>query len=318
MNLNSSPFLVAKGGYTSSKADFYANILKQKGTSVSDTLEGHVLVQKRIQSNGVDMDYVQLTPDLTAIEIISLAVIEGGYYAVSAWLREGIKAKEALVLSVRNANAGDFGLTLPVLADYLKGLVMPDSIIIPSEYDLKPALATLGVAEYANYLGLEAQAAHIGKRIHGHIGLFNIWAKTAKGFKPVEFLTVNPTTSHMLTNTLRLSVATIDSVLLQLQGLHREVESKVNAYKSRLRTKVQESMQVAQASRQTAERAWRAAQEKYQSDLEIISLEVEVERSKALVEVSKLGILIPKVHEVRLAEVTAEVAFKGDDEKEVA
>ena len=314
MDLNIPPFLVAKGGLTSSKADFYANILKQLATSVSDKLEGYVLVQKKINSNGEPVDYVQLTPELGETEIVDLATKEGRYYAVSAWLRSGIKAKEDLVLAVRNADAKQLGVTLPVLGDYVKDLVAPQSIVIPKEDDLIPALAALGVAEYANYLSLEAQAAHIGKRIHGSTGLFNRWLQTAKGFKPVEFLTVNPTTAHMLTNTLRLSVESIDKILLQLQGLHREVESKVNAYKARLRTKVQESMQAAQSQRQAAERAWKGAQEQYYRDLEIASAEVETERSKALLEVSKLGIVVPNAHESILKEVTEAVAFKGDDE----
>lgn len=318
MKLNITPFLVSKGGYTSSKADFYANILKQLGFTVSDKLSGHVLVQKQIQSDGKAVDYVQLTPLLTEADVVSLATKEGEYYAVSAWLREGIKAKEALVLTIRNASAEHFGVTLPVLGDYMKGLVIPSSVVIPSEDDLAPALALLSVAEYANYLSLEAKAAHIGKRIHGSNGLLNRWLQTAKDFKPIEFLTVNSTTAHMLTNTLRLSVETISDALLQLQGLHREVESQVNSYKMRLRTKVQESMQVAQGTRQTAERAWKAAQERYHSDLEIASAQVETERSKTLVEASKLGIIIPNAHEALLAEVTKAVSFKGDDETEVA
>lgn len=313
MNLT-SPFLTKKGGYTSSKANFYANVIKQICNTTDSTLESHVLISKTIDQNGQQVDYIQNTPVLSVDDIVNLATKEGRYYAVSAWLREGIKAKEALVNQVRFASPALLGVEMPQLSTYNTDLIAAATIAVPNEDDLSSVLDKLSVADRADYLTLEAEASHIGQRIHNKQALFNRWRTLAVNFKPIEFYNVNPTVSYMLTNKLRLDVSAIDSILLRLQGLHRSLESKLNAYKARLKTLLHEEIQKAQAQRRDAEEAQKVAYEKYAHDVKIANATIEQERSKQLVEVSKLGIIIPKVHEVILQEVEEAVKY---DETEV-
>lgn len=317
MNLKlTSPFLAEKGGYTASKANFLANVIKNISATTDSQLTNHVLVAKKIEkevdSKTVEVDYVHVTPSLSVDQIIALAQKEGKYYAVSAWLREGIKAKESILDGIRNSPASAF-VPMPVLPTYTLGLVEAHNIYVPDEEEYSLVIDKFSVAERAEYLTLEAEAAWIGKRIHSQTGLFNQWRKQAVNFKPVEFLTPNPTKSLMITNTLRLSVEDIDLVLLALQGAHRTVESKLNSFKSRLKTMVHEMIQVAQAKRTDAENAMRNALVLYQTDQRNATAQAEIERSKMLVTASKLGIIIPKMHEAILKEVEKSINYTPDE-----
>lgn len=320
-----SPFLTEKSGYTASKANFLANVIKNISAATDSKLTNHVLIEKKIDKDfnntTIQVDYVHVTPNLTVDEIIALAQKEGKYYAVSAWLREGIKAKESILDSIRNSPASTF-VPMPVISTYTLGLAEAHSTRVPDEDDYSLVIDKLSIAERAEYLTLEAEAAWIGKRIHNQTGLFNQWRKQAVNFKPVEFLTPNPTKSLMITSSLRLSVEDIDRVLLALQGAHRTVESKLNSYKSRLKTMVQDLIQAAQAKRTVAENAMRSALVLYQTDERNATAQAEIERSKMLVTASKLGIIIPKMHEAILKEVeesinyTPDEAFGADNEVE--
>lgn len=317
MNLKlTSPFLTPKGGLTSSKANFLANVIKNICASTDSQLTNHVLIEKKIEAEvdgkSTQVEYVHVDKDLSVDEIIALAQKEGEYYGLSAWLREGIKAKDAILEALRNAPAGTF-VEMPVWATYSQGLVEANRILVPDEDDIQLVFDRLSVAERAEYLSVEAQAAWIGKRIHSQNGLFNQWRKQAVNFKPVEFLTPNPTKSLMITNHLRLKVEDIDRVLLALQGAHRTLEQKVNSFKSRLKTMVAELIQEAQAQRTEAENATRSALLLFQTDQRNATAKAEVERSKLIAEASKLGIVKPKMHEALLKEVEDSIEYTPDE-----
>lgn len=311
MNLSlTSPFLTPKGGYTSSKANFYANVIKNICETTASRLNSHVLVAKKLDQNGVISDYVQLTDVLSVDETFALATTEGKYYGVSAWLRSGIKAKEDLLNNIRYAPAALF-VTMPLLATYVQGLKQAHTILIPSEESIDLVIDRLSIAERAEYLTLEAQAAHIGQRIHAKGALFNTWRNQIVNYKPIEFLTPSgqSTVTFILNNSLRMTIEQIDELLLRLQGEHRAVESKLNSYKARLKVMVQELIQERQAERQAAEQEYRAATLLYDADLKIATAKAEEERSKLLVEASKLGIAIPNMHKAILKEIEAKISY---------
>lgn len=175
------------------------------------------------------------------------AVREGNLYALSAWLREAVKAKQNLIDLVRNAPDIDFlqeGESFPRITLDEPRLINPAN---PKNWKDEDIIGEFTIAERAEFLMLEAQAAHLGKKLHAD-GILNKINHELATFDTYRF--------HNLADGAGLKAFPVKRVALyakddfqkdffQLQDEHRGFEAKLNWYKARIQNEV--TMRNAQA-----------------------------------------------------------------------
>lgn len=218
-------YLTSEKGLTSTAANYIANIAKEYIVELETKLSNIVCYNTYMElissNNPILVEHGISDENITAFETIlkSIANIK----AFSAWLREGIKAKEAMIAEVKrtyiqaylknkyNIDASDF--TGATLKKYT-----------PAEYDRS-------VNEQAKYLELETYAAVFGKFIHND-GAFNIARKKFYEIQSKPHKIEGDGQDRIITN-FRPSVnaEVLDSVYMQLQHEWRKYESELNKLK---------------------------------------------------------------------------------------
>ena len=195
-----------------------------------------------------------------------------------AWLREGIKAKENLVNSLRIIS----------IEDWCKenGMVMPETpsyghVLTEEEY-----YASLPIKERNRYYQLETEAAVLGKYIHpnGHLSnarkelkdkIYHPHRVDGKG-RDALIYTYTPTTS----------VALVDNVFYELQKRHREVQAQLNSMKYSCEQAINESTNKVNTE-------YMAASQKYQAELKDVLGAFKTWKDEKSQEYSKLKIVVP-------------------------
>lgn len=288
----------SKDGISSSQANHVANLVKEKNKVVAAELD-------RAQAYGQKMSYKSEWLNLASpdhVNLTDLATQEGELYALSAWLREAISARNTLLEYYGKCAASEFGQSVP---DFDLPAV-PQAKVIPS-----PAVATEGdilagfsIKELGEFWALGSKAAHIGKRIHVGGTIANIrnetlmrrdkqtsFTKVDDVSYPVQFLPVYDTEE-------------IDSVFFALQEKHREFESRLNFYKARIQNGMTELNAKRQAEYKTTlaaeQQRYSAALNQYRADMELynnalnqLSAANEEKRADKLREISAWKIAIP-------------------------
>ena len=203
---------------------------------------------------------------------------EGNLYALSAWLREAIKAKEALLKQVENDN---FNISLLNEVNYDKAT----SLLTEDEVKY-----SLPINELAEYLAYEAKAAHIGKKVHPN-GIFEQWFNMIKNTPKIQINEINK--DYIVEFDQVVDEKDLYQVYFTLQKEYREAEQKVNYYKAKIKNLLNERNQEINQKN-------RALQDKLSQDLEIqnsknLALQAEINnlRGQKLKEVSELKIIIP-------------------------
>jgi hypothetical protein len=236
-NQNHNLVFFSKDGISSSHANHISNLLKEQNT----------LISKRLA--GVKAFTYKVTIDRQDHKISSTTLVEDGdweregrYYALSAWLREAIKAKNSLLDFYRICDASEFlegEETVPEFVDVAPVKNSPIGVLAWNENN---AIGEFSVAERAEYYGLEARASHIGKYIHVGGVLSNVKNDLAGG--PMigfhKLIQGGQPTEIPMFATANFDANTINSEYFRLQAKHREYESKLNFWKARIQNRVTE------------------------------------------------------------------------------
>ena len=273
-----SIFLGTKG-LSQSEANHTANISKEIAETVSGEISGMSLFKKTLNDTfgKTAYNFVKRVDDLK-----TKCMEEGKIYALSAWLREGIKAKATMLAMILSASAEDLGFATngepeqPILEE------------TPQEADM---INGLSIADRAEYLTCEAKAAHIGKKVHSK-GLIPQWKHQLAMQQPVEF--IQGTNAHMRIDIEQIiSLKEVDELFYELQKEHREVESRLNYYKAMLHNLFnQEVARINSANAEVIE-AYRTKQADYRTRYEVSSKLAEAKRALLLKEISDLKVIIP-------------------------
>lgn len=198
-------------GLTSTEANHVTNVVKELVKRMDVTKlslqTSSVLIENSILK---PLDENEKNP-----EWVSDIIKVGELFALSAWLKTGVKYKEELLTkqSLRTVK-----LVHPALADFPQ---TPDTSI--ESYFL-----SLGVKEYNEYLSAESVAAHIGKFIHN----FDSTLQASENFKPTDFAQMNGVV-HTIQNERLYTKVELKEGFFDLQKEHREAEKTVNLYKAR-------------------------------------------------------------------------------------
>ena len=269
-----SKFLDTKG-LTTAEANYTANIIKELCERISNEIKQLTLFKGTLNFQGKQTEYNKV---YKVENLEEKCLEEGNLYALSAWLREAIKAKEALLKQVENDN---FDISLLNEVNYGK------TTNLLTEDEVKYSLP---INELAEYLAYEAKAAHIGKKVHPN-GIFEQWFNMIKNTPKVQINEINK--DYIVEFDQVVDEKDLYQTYFTLQKEYREAEQKVNYYKAKVKNLLNERNQEINQKN-------RALQDKLSQDLEIqnsknLALQAEINnlRGQKLKEVSELKIIIP-------------------------
>jgi len=269
-----SKFLDTKG-LTTAEANYTANIIKELCERISNEIKQLTLFKGTLNFQGKQTEYNKV---YKVENLEEKCLEEGNLYALSAWLREAIKAKEALLKQVENDN---FDISLLNEVNYGK------ATNLLTEDEVKYSLP---INELAEYLAYEAKAAHIGKKVHPN-GIFEQWFNMIKNTPKVQINEINK--DYIVEFDQVVDEKDLYQTYFTLQKEYREAEQKVNYYKAKVKNLLNERNQEINQKN-------RALQDKISQDLEIqnsknLALQAEINnlRGQKLKEVSELKIIIP-------------------------
>lgn len=194
--------------------------------------------------------------------------------ALIAWLREAIKAKEAL----HNEAQGY------VLPEYEAILAQRPYRV--GEITMEEAINSLSIGERMKYLSLEAEAATIGKYIHPAGPLSD--ARRIAYTIDADPVTCKEDGANTIIyyNSLSISLKEMDDMFFKLQEKHRSVQAELNGMKHALEVKIRED-----ALRKGAE--YEEAYEKWDSEKTILYSKQFDARKLKSAEVEQMKIIIP-------------------------
>jgi hypothetical protein len=162
--------------------------------------------------------------------LLELSQKEGELYALSAWLREAMKAKEAFQRFYVGVS-DDQLVEVPVDKRRVPSRrVVP----LPVPFTEKDALATFSIADLANFYTAESLAAHVGKRIHNNGVVAKIRSEILEHKEnQTEFRVMNGV-SNPVSYAPVFYADEIDATFQKLQEIHREHEKNLNNFKARI------------------------------------------------------------------------------------
>lgn len=247
----------SKSGISSSQANHVANLIKENNKVVESELNNTAAYCEVLTKDGEKFTLKNPTP----VDLLNLSQKEGELYALSSWLREAIKAREALLIHYRQCPGTEFGeLPKPPTAQ----APVKVNIAAPAKATEADILAAFSIKELAEYWSLEAKASHIGKRIHKGGVVSNIREEILANKDSVTSFTVMDGKHYPVTFSKVYDLDYVTKAFDDLQKLHREYESKLNFYKA----KIQNGMTELDVKRQSEfKAAQEAANNKYNSEL---------------------------------------------------
>ena len=143
--------------------------------------------------------------------------------ALTAWLREAIKARENLVKEVKSKE--------------IEHIPQPEKghILTEEEY-----YASLSVDNRLRYYSLEAECATLGKYIHPD-GKINNLRKNLKDLPPVSLDKENDSIILVYKYEKTIKEEDLDNIFFQLQNKYRELQAQLNKYKYNCQKAIEES-----------------------------------------------------------------------------
>ena len=268
---------LSEKGITSTSANFLANLAKEVIRDLEKKLKKLKLYDTHVELiNGEKKTLQKLNVDLDMLEPMLNKI--SSMYAFCAWVREAIKAKEALVEKVNNYNIFSYG------RDY--DVEIPKRPNDPKEVTVQDIIDEMSIKERNRYLTIETFAATFGKYIHpdGEI------ASAREDFqeKVAEPTTIYGSGRDMVIYTYD-STNTIDDVentFIALQAKQREYEKQLNALKFKIKEEVNKRNSQLRTEFQNAYTDFR-------SQWAILTSQAEKEKIRLQEEISKLKICIP-------------------------
>lgn len=217
------PVFLGTDGITSTSASYLANLAQELIVKDREFLDGAVFYNSTIDIVGSESGPKPLTigkDDYYVKEIPNILNRIAKMNAFCAWMREAIKAKEALLREIDR------------LAVY-EWKTLPEFPVMKT-YTIDDIINSLDIKERFEYLHLEAYASTLGKSVHPS-GAFN----TARKEAHKKAVTPTATDGHGKDTILyrylpSADLNVIDSVYEQLQNTQRQYEARLNAIKFKM------------------------------------------------------------------------------------
>ena len=264
-------------GVTSTSANFLANLAKEIIRDTEQKL-------RKLRFYNTDVELIngeKKTLQYNTVELDSLKTMLNtisSMYSFCAWVREAIKAKEALTEKASMYNIFDYG------RDH--GVEIPERPNDPKEVTIQDIIDEMSIKERNRYLTIETFAATFGKYIHPDGAIAQ--ARETFQEKMAEPTYISGSGRDMVIYTYKSpnSIDDVEDTFIALQGKQREYEKQLNALKFKLREEANKRNSQNQAE-------FQLAYNEFRSQYNIVHAEAEKVRIKLMEDVSKLKIVIP-------------------------
>ena len=249
-----SVFLTKAGGITSTSANTLANWAKNEAFAATIELASLTFVNTRIELiNGENPKTAGIGVKDTA-KVGTLIEKIARLNSFSAWMREGIKAKEQLLRDLDDLDVEDYA--------ELKGIDMPKVPDYPEAVQVADVIAEMDVRKRNEYLRLEAFAATYGKYVHSTSDSTGAVARARNEL--VERI-ARPTKvegsgrdSVLYSYTPSVPMEEVDDMFNALQMTQRSYEQQLNAIKYNIESEVNKRNANVQSEYNNALAAYRA------------------------------------------------------------
>ena len=229
-----SVFLTKAGGITSTSANTLANWAKNEAFAATIELASLTFVNTRIELiNGENPKTVGIGVKDTA-RVGALIEKIAKLNSFSAWMREGIKAKENLLEDLKNLNVKDYAK--------LKGIDLPQEPDYPSSVTAADILNEMDVNKRNQYLRLEAYAAAYGKYVHS---TSDSTGAVARARNELAERILRPTKMEgsgrdcvLFNYTPSVPMDEVEAMFNALQEIQRSYEQQLNAIKYSIESEV--------------------------------------------------------------------------------
>lgn len=266
--------MLGKDGLTVTSANHVANIAKEMYEAAESRLKTLKLYSRdyMLAVNG-NTYRVENESEKSELETLSSVLKEvGELKSLIAFLREGIKAKEAL------AKDEAFEAYIErLIAEGRTDLVKPT---FQKEDDFDKKFAELTAEQKARYYALEAKCATLGSYIHPD----GVFAKARTAFfehkqNPIQVVGKGQE-AEVNTFTSGFTAEEVDGVFFTLQKEYRSMQAELNRLKAEVDEKVADAAKAANSEKLTALRLWTEAR--------------KAERLKYMDAVKALKVVIPQ------------------------
>lgn len=222
---------------------------------------------------------------------------DGQLYGLKACLMEAIKAKNAIIDYLKTADVKEFSEAGEKFNDFDKEEdEHPEKKVLTEN----SVLQNWNLEERAEYYLLEAQVAHLGKKIHPNGVLDKLAQESFEGVR-YEREELNSgqggTKTHIAEVTSVYSPEEAQKTFYALHDLRREKEKKLNWYKARLQNELNAKQIEAEKDFQTRLNDYTELQKKKREADEQFRSVLQSRRLKLVKEAADLKIRLPKTLE---------------------
>lgn len=265
-------------GLTSTSANHVANLAKEFISSSEEYLNNISFVNCDIELIGSDKDQVYSlgTTNLDNIETILKDIAK--CKSLIAWLREAIKAKNALISDINNFNIFNYCKLKGI--PNLERPQLPDYLTAEKYYDSLP------IKERNEYYSLEAEAATLGQFIHpgGNLNKQRTLL-SEKLMHPIKSEGEGRDTI-LYKYSPSISLTEVENIFFKLQSKYREVQARLNGMKHLCEVAMQKD-------RLQKSNAYKDADTKYVTMLQKLENECNIYKEEELIKIQNLKIVIP-------------------------
>lgn len=266
---------------TSTSANHIANLAKEYIQGVETQLNNVCFFNVEVALVGSTSKNIIQTGRTSEVLAKLQSMLEGVAQAKSliAWLREGIKAKENLLMKdLLDISFEDWCEEYEVVKP-----VAPNRghVLTEAEY-----YASLPIKERNRYYQLETEAAVLGKYIHPDGHLSDARKELKDKLQHPHEVDGKGRDALIYTYTPTVFIVEVDNVFFELQKKHREIQAQLNAMKYSCEQAINESINKVNTE-------YMAALQKYQAELEGVLGAFKTWKDEKSQEYSKLKIVIP-------------------------
>lgn len=216
-------------GLSLSQAASISNLCNQRASEINNIISGINNSSKTFKSNGDE--YILQVGKAIPTNVVEILVEKGKLHAAQAFLMSNIKAKDALINSIKKEKFAT-SLIAPEQPTYS---TFENQELVGEDWGWDQ----LSQAEYSEYLEQESFASHIGQFIHKNCPL-DVLRRDLPNVKVLDFIEL---TSGIKTPVKVEAHHTSDQLLgyhEKLASLHRSYEQRVNYFKAKVKNLVTE------------------------------------------------------------------------------
>ena len=295
MNKNQIFFSQDNQGLSSTSANYIANLAKEAYASVDEMLNNINFYDVRVKLLDSVAEPYATELGVHSVDFEGSLNYKAELQSLIAWLREALRAKEAIVSDIRNLGVEDIAEKLEL---YLPVKPERDHILDEDEY-----IASLSIKERNRYYYLETLCSVLGKFIHPN-GAYNVARKKlAEVRQKPNIVSGNGKDTIITTRTPTISQETVDEKFFELQTKHRSYQAELNGMKHKMELAIDASTDAANSKYTQQYAAYREAYN------ELVA-KCEAWREKQLKSARDLKIIIPNDLK-SVYEQVAELGKKG-------